>query len=184
MQVQLTRKFCLRQNLSPRATGFVDPEGLGKSTCRKQKLLPISFLSEQFLDVYKRQSLACGRRKRCWWTISPPALPWPPPAACLRPMPAGRTPPPPWERPCARSPAAPLTAWRRWRRFWRKTDGRGTPAEQKTNLARGLRPQRARFSVIFSVATGRTSRRRAATPDIFLSIPECLFEASPTYFPE
>ena len=37
MQVQLTRKFCLRQNLSPRATGFVDPEGLGKSTCRKQK---------------------------------------------------------------------------------------------------------------------------------------------------
>ena len=37
MQVQLTRKFCLRQNLSPRATGFVDPEGLGKSTCRKQR---------------------------------------------------------------------------------------------------------------------------------------------------
>ena len=32
MQVQLTRKFCQRQNLSPRATGFDDPEGLGKST--------------------------------------------------------------------------------------------------------------------------------------------------------
>ena len=32
MQVQLTRKFCLWQNLSPRATGFDDPEGLGKST--------------------------------------------------------------------------------------------------------------------------------------------------------
>src|SRR5699024_12350565 len=59
------------------------------------------------------------------WPPSPPVLPWPPPAACPRPTPAGRTPPPPWERPCARSPTAPLAAWRSWRRFWRKTDGGG-----------------------------------------------------------
>ena len=36
------------------------------------------------------------------------------------PMPAGRTPPPQWERSCARSPAAPLAAWRSWRRFEEK----------------------------------------------------------------
>ena len=52
MQVQLTRKFCLRQNLSPRATGFVDPEGLGKSTCRKQKSSLISILSGRFLRLW------------------------------------------------------------------------------------------------------------------------------------
>ena len=57
MQVQLTRKFCLRQNLSPRATGFVDPEGLGKSTCRKQKSPLISILSERFLRLWALSAL-------------------------------------------------------------------------------------------------------------------------------
>ena len=52
LQVQLTRKFCLRQNLSPRATGFDDPEGLGKSTCRKQKLPRIFILSGRFLRLW------------------------------------------------------------------------------------------------------------------------------------
>ena len=52
LQVHLTRKFCLRQNLSPRATGFDDPEGLGKSTCRKQKLPRIFILSRRFLRLW------------------------------------------------------------------------------------------------------------------------------------
>ena len=30
------------------------------------------------LEETLRRPLACGRRKRCWWTTSPPALPWPP----------------------------------------------------------------------------------------------------------
>ena len=60
MQVQLTRKFCLRQNLSPRATGFVDPEGLGKSTCRKQKSPLIFYISGRFLRLWALSAL-CAR---------------------------------------------------------------------------------------------------------------------------
>ena len=61
MQVQLTRKFCLRQNLSPRATGFVDPEGLGKSTCRKQK----SFLIFLYIFfIYQSDFCGCGLCQR------------------------------------------------------------------------------------------------------------------------
>ena len=61
MQVQLTRKFCLRQNLSPRATGFVDPEGLGKSTCRKQKSPLIFYISERFLRLWALSALWAAR---------------------------------------------------------------------------------------------------------------------------
>ena len=93
MQVQLTRKFCLRQNLSPRATGFVDPEGLGKSTCRKQKSSLISILSGRFLRLWALSTV---------W--GPGVFPAP---FCSLPF---RLRPTPYRRECASaSPLSPVT---------------------------------------------------------------------------
>ena len=136
MQVQLTRKFCLRQNLSPRATGFVDPEGLGKSTCRKQKSSLISILSGRFLRLWALSTV---------W--GPGVFPAP---FCSLPF---RLRPTPYRRECASaSPLSPVTGtarcasrrcgkgegtgWRRVCRVHRSAAARGKCGRKNARAAK------------------------------------------------
>ena len=117
MQVQLTRKFCLRQNLSPRrfcrslivkngrhrrlaspwacnlATGFVDPEGLGKSTCRKQKSPLIFYISGRFLRLWALSALWAERTLRFLSARKRPARASRPRERRIRPAPDCHPPP-------------------------------------------------------------------------------------------
>ena len=56
-------KFCLRQNLSPRATGFDDPKGLGKSTAGSKNCFRFLFIRAIFAFVGFVSALGRPHRK-------------------------------------------------------------------------------------------------------------------------
>ena len=64
MQVQLTRKFCLRQNLSPRRLDLTIPKGSANPP-PEAKIVSDFFLSEQFLRLWALSALWEWREHPC-----------------------------------------------------------------------------------------------------------------------